>query len=157
MLLLEHMPANGNAHDAGRALLEKMYRDVTGKPMPPICLTPRGKPFFKNDPLHFSITHTKRHVFCALSDRPVGIDAEELDRDFNLKLAQKILSEQERAQYDRAADKRLALLRFWVLKEAQAKYTGIGLNGYPNRTSFSPDDPRIRIEHNCLLAVITEI
>ena len=83
----------------------------------------------------------------------MGIDAEELDRDINLRLADKILSPMEKAQFDAAEDQRMALLTFWVLKEAQAKYTGEGLRGYPNKTEFSLTDPRVRTMEGCLVAV----
>jgi phosphopantetheinyl transferase len=46
------------------------------------------------------------------------------------------------------------LLTFWVLKEAAAKQSGTGLNGYPNHTHFSLDDPRVTESHGCLLAII---
>lgn len=142
------------SHAVGRALLAEMYRSETGEEMPAIVLRERGKPCFQEGKWHFSITHTRRHVFCALSDRPVGIDAEELDRNVNLRLADKILSTEEKAQFDAASDKRRALLTFWVLKEAAAKYTGEGLRGYPNETRFSLDDPRVTETHGCLLAVV---
>lgn len=144
----------GTGHTAGRQLLGELYRQYTGKGMPPILLSDRGKPYFIDSSLHFSITHTKRHVFCALSDRPVGIDAEELDRNIDLRLAEKILSPGEKAQYLATEDKRLALLTFWVLKEAAAKASGEGLRGFPNHTNFSLDDPRVQIRDGCLLAAI---
>lgn len=143
-------------HEAGRALLAQMYQTHTGLPVPPIATAPGGKPYFENDPVHFSITHTKRHVFCALSDRPIGIDAEETDRKISLLLAEKILSENEKKQYDRAEDKQKALLTFWVLKEAAAKCTGEGIHGYPNQTEFSLNDPRVKMMDNCIVAVIEE-
>lgn len=142
------------SHAVGRALLAEMYRSETGEEMPAIVLQEWGKPCFQEGKWHFSITHTRRHVFCALSDRPVGIDAEELDRNVNLRLADKILSTEEKAQLDAASDKHRALLTFWVLKEAAAKYTGEGLRGYPNETRFSLDDPRVTETHGCLLAVV---
>lgn len=144
----------GTGHTAGRQLLGELCRQYTGKGMPPILLSDRGKPYFIDSSLHFSITHTKRHVFCALSDRPVGIDAEELDRNIDLRLAEKILSPGEKAQYLATEDKRLALLTFWVLKEAAAKASGEGLRGFPNHTNFSLDDPRVQIRDGCLLAAI---
>ena len=143
-------------HEAGRALLAVLYRAETGENLPEIRVTDRGKPYFPSGKWHFSISHTPRHAFCALSDRPLGIDAEELDRNIDLRLAEKILSPGERAQFDRAADKRLALLTFWVLKEAAAKCSGQGLLGYPNHTNFSLTDPRVSVQDGCLLAVIQE-
>ena len=145
-----------SGHEAGRQLLAELYRETVGQEMPAILTTERGKPYFADSTWHFSISHTKKHAFCALSSNPVGIDAEELDRNINLALAQKILSAGEIARFAEAEDPRRALLTFWVLKEAQAKYTGEGLRGYPNRTDFSLDDPRVTEMDGCLVAVITK-
>ena len=144
----------GQGHAAGRALLAQLYQQYTGKEMPEIMTTDRGKPYWKEDPLHFSITHTKHHVFCAIAQTPIGIDAEEWEREIDLRLAEKILSPGELAQYAAARDKRLALLTFWVLKEAMAKASGQGLRGYPNYTDLSLDDPRVTVTEGCLLAVV---
>ena len=144
----------GQGHAAGRQLLARMYTARFGKPMPEILVADRGKPYFSDGSAHFSISHTKNHVFCVLSDRPVGIDAEETDRKIDLRLAEKILSPAEKLRYDRSENKPEALLRLWVLKEAAAKLSGDGLRGYPNQTDFSPDDPRIQIIDDCFVAVI---
>ena len=144
-----------SGHTAGRQLLEEMYRSYTGRPMPPVCIQERGKPYFAEGDLHFSISHTKKRVFCVLSSVPVGIDAEERDRDIDLRLGEKILSPAEKEDFENAPDKRDFLLRLWVLKEASAKLTGEGLRGYPNHTSFSSEDPRLRVIDNCYVAVVT--
>lgn len=146
----------GQGHERGRALLAKMYETRFGKPMPQILVTDRGKPYFADGSAHFSISHTKYHVFCALSEQPVGIDAEERERAIDLRLAEKILSPAEKVRYDRAENKTQALLRLWVLKEAAAKRSGEGLRGYPSQTDFSPNDPRIQVIDGCFVAVIKE-
>lgn len=156
-MIIACIPLDGRTgHEAGRELLETLYRQETGEALPPIRKTPRGKPYFENSPWHFSITHTPKHAFCALSKRNVAIDAEELDRNIRLTLADKILSPEEKAQFDAADDQRTALLTFWVLKEAAAKLSGEGLRGYPNHTNFSLDDPRVTQIHGCLVAVMEE-
>ena len=152
MEILHEQRKGKDGHTAGLALLEKLY----GAPLPEIRRTALGKPYFVDSPLHFSISHTKSHVFCVLSDRPVGIDAEELDREMNLSLAHKLLSPAEYAQFQQAEDPRLALLKFWVLKEAAGKCTGKGMQLWPNDTNFSLSDPRIQIIDGCLVAVIEE-
>ena len=156
MVLESRRIGSETGHEVGRALLTRMYREYTGQEMPPILLAQRGKPYFADGQIHFSITHTKHHVFCALSERPIGIDAEELDRKIDLRLAEKILSPGELEQFRAAADQRLALLTFWVLKEAAAKCSGEGLRGYPNQTDFSLDDPRVTRRDGCLVAVIED-
>ena len=150
----------GQGHAAGRALLEELYRAKTDSPMPEICVTPRGKPYFAVEQniynLHFSISHTKNHVFCALSEKPVGLDAEETDRNIDLRLAEKILSPGERQRFAAEKDPQAALLKLWVLKEAAAKLSGQGLQGYPNQTDFTPCDPRVQEIDGCYVAILVE-
>lgn len=150
----------GQGHSAGRALLEELYRARTGSPMPEICVTPRGKPYFAVEQniynLHFSISHTKDHVFCVLSEKPVGLDAEETDRKIDLRLAEKILSPLEKQRFLAEKDPQAALLKLWVLKEAAAKLSGQGLQGYPDHTDFDPHDPRVQEIDGCYVAILVE-
>lgn len=156
-MMLAGCELNGrSSHEAGRALLARLYREQTGRELPLILTTERGKPYFADHSLFFSISHTKNHVFCALSETNIGIDAEELSRTVRPELADKILSPSEQAQYQAASDKNRALLTFWVLKEAAAKLSGEGLRGYPNRTDFRLDDPRVTERDGCLLAVLRQ-
>jgi len=157
MLKIDSWALNGlDSHVAGKLLLARMYEELTGEEMPEILKAPRGKPYFSGSDLHFSITHTKTRVFCALSDKPVGIDAEDKNRTVNLSLAQKILSPGELSQYEAldAKDRNDALLRFWVLKEAEVKCSGLGLRGYPTHTNFTLNDPRLQTMEGCYVAVI---
>lgn len=141
-----------SGHEVGRQLLAQLW----GGQLPQIMITPQGKPFFPGSQLHFSISHSKNHAFCVLSDRPIGIDAEETDRNIDLRLAEKILSPSEKARYLAAPDKRDALLRLWVLKESYAKLTGKGWGNYLYRTDFSPDDPRITEIDGCYAAILED-
>ena len=145
-----------SGHEAGRMLLKELYREATGKDLPEIRITDRGKPYFPDSDWHFSISHTPKHAFCVLSRHNVGLDAEELDRKVNLKLADKILSPGEKSRFEAAENKEKALLTFWVLKEAAAKLSGEGLRGYPNHTDFALDDPRVTETDGCLVAVMEE-
>ena len=154
---IAHCALNGQSgHDAGRALLARLYREETGEALPEILVTDRGKPYFADRKLHFSISHTPHYAFCVLSEHNVAVDAEEVDRNINLKLADKVLSPGEKEQFDTAPDKHRALLTSWVLKEASVKLTGEGLRGYPNHTDFSLADPRVQEIDSCLVAVLKE-
>ena len=155
MIALAHAAtAPKQGHEDGRRLLQQLFETHVGGEMPPIAIGERGKPYFEGHPIHFSITHTPNHVFCALSHRPIGIDAEELNRKFSLRVADKILSPTEKAQLEAATDKSRALLTFWVLKEAAGKCSGQGINANPNQTAFTLDDPRVTEQEGCLVAVI---
>ena len=157
MIRIMGCPLDGRTgHQAGRHLLAQLYREETGQELPEIQRETGGKPYFEDCPWHFSITHTPAHAFCVLSDRPVGIEAEELSRDVRLRLADRILSPGERKQYEDAKDKKRAILTFWVMKEAAAKLTGEGIRGFANHTNFSLDDPRVTEMDGCIVAVFRE-
>lgn len=147
-----------SGHDVAWRLLGELYREATGEDaLPEITYGPRGKPDFSGSPWHFSLSHTSRRAYAALSEAPIGIDAEERDRRVPPCLAEKILSPMELVQYAAAPDKNLALLCFWVLKEASAKRTGEGLRGYPNQTAFSLNDPHLILTPTTVLAVFTGV
>ena len=143
-------------HEAAWALLETMYREETGESLPPVVRSELGKPGFQGSEYHFSLSHTKNHAFCVLAKSNVGLDAEELTREVNPRLARRLLSPEEFSQYEQAEDKNRALLTFWVLKEAAAKLAGRGLAQVMEKSSFSLSDPRVREMEGCLVAVLTE-
>jgi len=144
-----------NGHEAGRQLLASLWQRHGEGPMPQVLVTERGKPYFASGRLHFSISHTKDHVFCCLSDRPVGIDAEEAGRKLPERIGERFLSDPERLRLQAAPDRDQALLRLWILKEARAKATGNGIGYRMRETDLSPDDPRIREIDGCLLAIVS--
>ncbi len=146
---LAHKKLDGESgHEAGRELLARLL----GGKLPEIAVTEAGKPYFPEKELHFSITHTKSHAFCALSRRSIGIDAEEIGREITLP-PERLLSPGELARFDGTRE---MLLRFWVLKEAFAKLTGRGWGNYLRETDFDPNDPRIQITNGCYLAILEE-
>lgn len=145
-----------DGHAAAMALLATLYRQETGRELPQIRRTPQGKPYFSDSDLHFSISHTREHVFCCLSRKNVGIDAEEADRCIDLHLAEKILSAPEKERYAASPDPRQTLLRFWVLKESYAKLLGKGLGDYLWHTDLDPEGPQIQMIDGCYVAVMSE-
>lgn len=142
-----------NPHEAGRQLLTALYFQETGFDLPEIATTAQGKPYFPSSSLHFSISHTKNHVFCCLCHQNVGIDAEEIGRAMDLRLAKRWLSAEELAVFDGSED---TLLRFFVLKESYAKLTGHGWGNYLTKTKFSPHAPQLQIIDGCYVAILTE-
>lgn len=151
-LLWTRLEPGISGHDAAFRLLARLV----GQPLPEIRRTEQGKPYFPEGKCHFSLSHTARHAFCCVSDRNVGIDAEEIGRRIDLRLAERILSDPEKGRLDAARDREDALLRLWVLKESYAKLTGRGIGNYLKETDFSPEDPRIQVLDGCYVAVLEE-
>lgn len=95
-----------------------IYRDNMGKPVAEDC--------------EISLTHTKNIILMALSDNPVGIDAEEETRenfDINkaVKTAERYFREVE-IEAVRTGDMK-EFLKIWTRKEALLKLKGKGLSG----------------------------
>ena len=156
-IYLAHRALDGvSGHAMGRQLLQELYAAHAGGAMPQILQAPLGKPYFAHSPWHFSISHTKRHAFCVLADRPVGIDAEEMDRKVPMQIMQKILSPEEWTQVEAAPDRDLAFLQIWVLKEATAKQSGEGIRIHPKYTHFTLPDPRVQRIDGCVMAIVAE-
>ena len=155
MLLWKRLEGQ-SGHAAAWQLLEEAYGCCRDGKLPEIRRTEQGKPYFLDSELHFSLSHTKRHAFCCLAEKNVGLDAEEADREISMRLAERWLSPSERGRLAGAEDPRTALLRLWVLKEAYSKLTGRGLGDYLKDTDFSPEDSRIHIIEGCFVAVLEE-
>lgn len=154
MFLLCEALNGQDGHQVGRLLLTKLYAQATGEELPPIAVTSRGKPYFLGGDWHFSISHTEHFVFCALSRRNIGLDAEEKGRKVTPAMLEKFTSDAEKSRL--GADPQDAFLRLWVLKEAQSKLTGRGMGNWLKDTDFDPFDPRIQDINGCYVAVLEE-
>ena len=96
--------------------------------MPPIALREHGKPFFPQFPnIHFTLSHCRQAVACAVSTHEVGIDIETVRLPLNEQLARHVLTDNEFQQVTNATHPELAFTRYWTLKESIVKLTGNGI------------------------------
>ena len=87
-----------------------------------------GKPSIVGHPeIHFNVSHCREAVACAVSDHPVGIDVESIQR-FNESLVRFTMNDQEVAQTLSAAQPGIVFTRFWTMKEAAMKLLGTGIS-----------------------------
>lgn len=129
---------NGSA--AVYALLGYAFRAVYGDGLPEIKKTSNGKPFFPERPeVYFSLSHSKSHVACALSDVPVGVDIES-PRDISERAIRFFCSDEERALFDP--------LDLWVLKESYVKLIGGTLASVKNLRFSRQNDKILSKEEN---------
>ena len=86
-----------------------------------------GKPYLADHPhLHFSMSHSRKAVACAIAQHPVGVDIETI-RPYNPTLARHVLSSDELEEVEQAAHPALSFIRLWTMKESVLKLTGEGL------------------------------
>ena len=86
-----------------------------------------GKPYFKNYPYYFNLSHSGDYVICALSEREVGADLQ-VHRATDLeRLAGRYFSPAEIEAFRQAEDRTAFFFRLWARKEAYGKLTGKGI------------------------------
>jgi 4'-phosphopantetheinyl transferase len=138
------------AHALTRALLA--YVDGLPSTQWRFTVTPAGKPEIApalgRSGLHFSLSHTRGLVTCAVVlDFDLGIDVEADDgvRDV-FDLAERFFAEDEVALLrGRTGDQlRKMFFRIWTLKEAYIKATGQGFARALDSFAFALDPPALR-------------
>lgn len=95
-------------------------------PPPALSYDEAGRPRVPG--AHVSLSHTRGLAVCAISDAPVGLDVE-WERPINEKIARRVLSPDEMAEFSASEDQNEFLLLKWVAKEAYLKLTGAGIAG----------------------------
>ena len=111
--------------------------------LPAIALTATGKPYLPDFPnVHFNITHCDGLVACAFDHHEIGLDAE-LPGYFPEVLIGRALSGIEKHCLITAGSdeclRQECFYRFWTLKEAYVKKSGIGVDTDLKAFSFSPE------------------
>jgi len=89
-----------------------------------------GKPYLKNYPFYFSISHSGNYVLCVLSEQEIGADIQLRTPKVQEALLQRFFSEEEIAYWKQCAteeDKDTFFYRMWCRKEAYGKLTGEGI------------------------------
>ena len=90
-----------------------------------------GKPYFDGySEWQFNISHTSGMIAIAVSDKPVGIDIEKIQKQ-DLRIAERYFTDAECNYINEADsddDKNKRLLEVWTKKEAYLKFTGEGMS-----------------------------
>lgn len=104
-----------------------------------------NKPYLKESPWHFNLSHAGDFAACAVSDEPVGVDIESV-RVKELMSPNRILHPEEAqvlAYISNPAEKKKYFYECWVAKESYLKNLGIGLIVRPR--DFAVRDDRLKI------------
>ena len=116
-----------------------------------------GKPYLKNEGVHFNISHSGNMAMCAIHTKPVGTDIERI-RPVGSGLAERIMSEEEQKAYGRVLDKERLFYRIWTLKEAFIKYKGLRILDHLDELTVYPEGDRIRSNvPGCRFALIDHV
>ena len=116
-------------------LLLKKEREIIDAPE--FGFLEEKKPFILGrEDIFFSLSHDRAGVGVALSDKPVGIDVQAVFH-YEEMLAERILSEKERAVFDPNKPDEELFTQFWTMKESLGKKGGEGVMPHLKSTDFS--------------------
>jgi len=88
----------------------------------------KGKPSLKNYPdIHFSLSHSKNTVVCAVSDSEVGVDVQYI-APVSDKVAKRVLTMEEYDIFKKSTVKDEYFCEIWTIKESYLKMTGQGIS-----------------------------
>ncbi len=93
----------------------------------PLLANTEGKPSLVGyENIHFNLSHCRCAVACIVSDRPVGVDVQDWERDHS-RLAERVCSADEQAYIHGAQSPETAFAQIWTAKESYGKYMGQGI------------------------------
>ena len=113
-----------------RYSVKQLLESLDGKP--PVSLAyvygKEGKPYLRDMPFYFNLSHSGEYVLCAVSTEEIGADIQQhCGKDVG-KLARRFFPEREWTALERAGEERERLFyRLWARKEAYGKLTGKGV------------------------------
>lgn len=130
-------------------LARKMLSKASGKAPEEIAFTigHKGKPS-ANVPLYFNLSHSGQYVLCAVSDKPIGVDIEQI-KPFRAGMLARYFTETEAAYVwgdmtpssETVTDSEICarFYRTWTAKEAYVKMTGTGISTDLGAVAFDPE------------------
>ena len=116
-----------------RYSVKKLLESLYGKPPAPIAYVygKEGKPYFRDLPFYFNLSHSGDYVLCAVSSAEIGTDIQQHCGKNVERLARRFFTEREAAALEQAGEERETrerlFYRLWARKEAYGKLTGKGI------------------------------
>lgn len=103
---------------------------LTCKPLE-IVRSEGKKPYFRNNPLYFSVSHSGLYWVCAFSESQVGVDIQLIKKCGCRGIAKRFFSHDEFEYLDERGFIPAEFFKIWTAKESYVKYTGEGIgNGF---------------------------
>lgn len=127
---------------------------LTGKDKIEFLYTKNGKPYIKDNPFYFSLSHSGDFAAAAVSDCPVGIDIEAIG-EIKDSVIKRVCSDEE-ISYIKNTSKD-SFYKIWTYKEAYLKMTGDGIGAGLKRIDYTKRDSNVIsiIKNGYAVCVIT--
>lgn len=142
----------------GKALLWHALKELTdnGVPTEKVEVDAQGKPYLKNSPFYFNISHSHAYVVCAVGLEELGIDIQYHKHGNIERLAKRTLTRKEWEEFLYSTDKTHFFYERWSEKESYLKYTGEGIRSDMRELSIDKVLKHIPIEPDYSCTLCTE-
>ena len=107
-----------------RILADVLKKDYQIDICPEIMRDEMGKPYLKEQKVHFNVSHSGEYLAVAVSEKPVGVDIQET-KSIKDGMYRKVVQTQEQVLI--GEERQRDFLRLWTLKESFVKAEGKGL------------------------------
>ena len=142
-------------HNIAYSLLDKMLKSI-GISKYEIIKNENGKPFFKDIPLFFSISHTDGFCAVCINNSPIGIDCEKINVSYEEKIelfSNRYFVSNEIELLKSSENKVLDFFKIWTGKEAYIKK--FGLNGsYIKKIDTTKENVETYIEGEYIISIL---
>lgn len=115
-------------HLAGRWLLYKGMEkwEINPDIIKEIVIDSNERPYLKNTPLNFNISHSKTMVVCAMSKHQLGIDVEFIDSSIDFKYFEQTMNARQWSYIKTSNKPYVEFYKHWAIKESVIKANGKG-------------------------------
>lgn len=102
-----------------------------------------GKPYLKENPFYFNLSHSGEYVVCVVSEQEIGVDIQEHRGGNTERIAKRYFAPREIQVLEecQAVERTQCFFDMWAGKEAFGKYTGNGI-----AESLETEIPANRVE-----------
>lgn len=98
--------------------------------------TEKGKPYFKNLSLNFSLSHTENAVACAVLPKEIGVDIQKKSAEY-IRVMRRVCCENEINFVSASKNPSADFVKLWTLKESYVKCIGTGISNNISNYDFS--------------------
>ncbi len=109
---------------ASKKLLEKVLleENITSYS---IIYNKDGKPYIKDNPFYFNISHDRKTTVLVISDKEIGVDIQYLT--YKKSVVSRFFTKDEQEIMEKSNNKEIDFTKIWVMKEAFVKMKGVGI------------------------------
>ena len=118
----------------GRILLNKLLKNYYNIEYKDVIINnnKNGKPYIRNYPIYFNISHSNNYVICVISNNEIGVDIEKIKTTNIRTISQYATNDEIKYIFSNKKNINKRAIEIYTLKESFFKMKGLNLNNIKN-------------------------